>query len=56
MFSIFPDTGPLSLPIVTVQNQPGLWGEGYANKSGTFPLTIGTTYNNWVVSVEQGEF
>ena len=56
IFSIFPNTGPLSLPIVTVQNQPNIWGEGYANKSGTFPLTIGTTYNNWVVSVEQGEF
>ncbi len=56
IFSIFPNTGPLSLPIVTVQNQPNIWGEGYANRSGTFPLTIVTTYNNWVVSVEQGEF
>ena len=56
LFSIFPDTGPLSLPMVTVQNQPNLWGEGYGKKSGTFPLTIVTTYNNWVVIVEQGEF
>jgi hypothetical protein len=55
MFSIFPNKGPLSLPIVTVQNQPETWGEGYATSGGTFPLFVGTTYNNWVVIVEQGE-
>jgi len=55
IFSIFPDKGPLSLPIVTVQNSPNTWGEGYGRGAGTFPLTIVTTYNNWLVIVEQGE-
>ncbi len=55
IFSVFVGSGPLSLPIITVQ-QPQYSGWMPGSKRGPVTLQIVTAFNNWWIAVDQGEF